>query len=235
MNYTDFIVIAIIIAFAIIGTHNGFMLSVYRIASFFISIFLAVKLYPILSKLLQKTFIFTSIRNSIFNSLTKQSPGAGNQVKQVAADSVINNMHLPGFLKSTVSNSVSKTIDPGKLIDTSKVLHTISDALATVAVDVISLILLYVLVRVGMVFFKYVLKGISKLPVLKQIDKLGGFVLGGVEGLLAIYVVCAILTLFQASPGFRHIFESLDNSLIAGYFYQHNFIISWMFPAHKNL
>ncbi len=230
MNYIDIIVIAVVIGFAIFGMKTGFLLSAYRIASFFLSIFLAIKLYPIFSKLMQKTFIFTSIRNSIYGSVVKQAPEATGQVKQVAADTVISNMNMPGFLKPVVRNTVVDKIDPTKLIDTSKVMGTVSDALAKIVMDVLSLILLYILIRIALVFFKFVIKGLTKLPLLKQVNNLGGFILGAVEGVLALYIAFALITLFHTSGGMAGLFTSIDNSLIARTFYEHNFIVNWMFP-----
>ena len=75
------------------------------------------------------------------------------------------------------------------------------------------------------------LKGITKLPVVKQIDKLGGFALGAVEGLLTVYIVFAILMLFNSSPSFRNVYETIEASKIARFFYENNFIVDFMFPG----
>ena len=80
-----------------------------------------------------------------------------------------------------------------------------------------------------MILIKFVLQGIAKLPVFKQIDKLGGFALGAVEGLLTVYIVGAVLMLFSAAPYFKPVFESIEASIVAKFFYQNNFIINWMF------
>ena len=230
MNWADIAVIAVILCFAIFGVVNGFLLAAFRIASFFISIFLAVKLYPVFSGLLQKTFLYTDIKASIMGNLAKQVPGAGGQVKRLAADSVLSSMKLPDFMKDIVRNSIVDKIDPSKLVDTTKVLDAISGALARIVVDVISLILLYILIRLALIFFRFILRGLTKLPLFKQIDKLGGFVLGTLEGLLVVYIICAVIVLFQASPAFRHIYDLISRSLIARFFFENNFIIKWMFP-----
>jgi hypothetical protein len=62
------------------------------------------------------------------------------------------------------------------------------------------------------------LKGISKLPLFKQVNKLGGFILGGAQGVLAIYILCALLVLFNANPKFAGIFNGLGTSMFAGGF-----------------
>lgn len=230
MNWGDWAVLGIILAFAIIGMMNGFIMSVFRLASYFISIILSIKFYPVVSKFLLKTSLYTSIKASILHNLLRQTPKADSQVKQAAADSIINSLQLPGFMKGTL---ISHMPSPSKLVDVTKIMDTISGELAKMVIDIISLILLYILIRIALIFLKFILQGIAKLPLFRQIDKLGGFGLGAVEGLLTIYVLFAVLMLFNASPQFKNIFETIDNSLIARFFYQHNFIIDWMFSANK--
>jgi hypothetical protein len=150
------------------------------------------------------------------------------QVKQAAANTVVERLPLPEFLKGSIVNQIP---DPGKLIDVSKVMETISGELAKIIIYILSMILLYVFVRIAIIIVKYLLKGITKLPVVKQIDKLGGFALGAVEGLLTVYIVFAILMLFNSSPSFRNVYETIEASKIARFFYENNFIVDFMFPG----
>ncbi|HEX3029272.1 MAG TPA: CvpA family protein [Clostridia bacterium] len=226
MNWTDLIVLAVIIGFAIWGMKTGFILSVYRLASYFISILLAIKLYPIVSSVLRKTVLFTNIDNSIYKSLMHQQEN--REARKVAAKTIVDSLNLPGFIKDSV---LGKIVDQAQLMDASIIVHKISHELAGVVVDIISLALLYILVRVILIFARFILKGISKLPVFKQIDKVGGFLLGGVEGLLTVYILFAILTLFRTSDQLKGFFEAVSSSAVANFFYQHNFIIQWMFPS----
>ncbi len=226
MNWTDLIVVAVIIGFAIWGMKTGFILSVYRLASYFISILLAIKLYPIVSKVLRETALYTNVDNAIYKSLMHQQES--HEVKKVAAKTVVDSLNLPGFLKDSVLGKVTNSTE---LMDVSWIVHKISHELAGVVMDIISLILLYILVRVILIFARFILKGISKLPVFKQIDKVGGLILGGVEGLLTVYIIFAILTLFRTSDQLKGFFDAVSTSAVANFFYQHNFIIQWMFPS----
>lgn len=226
MNWIDLVVLAIILGFGIVGLVNGFIFSIYKIVSFFLSIIISIKFYPVLAGFLMKTPLYTGIQESILkNLLLQRSQGAEGEVKKAAADSIINTLKLPGFLKNTLIHQIP---DPSKLIDVHKVMEMVSGKLAGFVIDIISLVLLYIIVRIALVFVKVILKGIAKLPVFKQMDKLGGFALGAVEGLLTIYILCAIIMLFRAMPQFKSILEGLDQSLIANFFYQHNFIVEFM-------
>ncbi|HOJ10510.1 MAG TPA: CvpA family protein [Clostridiales bacterium] len=236
MNWSDLAVAAIIIGFGLIGLNAGFMLSVFKIASYFLSIWLSFKLYPKVSQLLMNTAIFENIKNAIFDNLLKQKGalinGAGEQVKQAAADMVINKLPLPEFLKNNLTSQIP---DPAKLIDITKVMESISGELAKIIIQILSMLLLYISIRIILIICKYLLEGISKLPLFKQIDKLGGFALGAMEGLLTVYIVCAVLMLFNTTPSFRPVYEAIEKSMFAKFFFEKNFIIDFMFPGKMKI
>jgi uncharacterized membrane protein required for colicin V production len=229
MNWVDLVLIGVILGFGIVGLVNGFIYSMFKVVSFFLSIIIAIKFYPIVSSLLKKTPLYNNIQKSILKNLLQQklqNPGTTTEVKKAAADTIINNMNLPKFLKGTLIDQIP---DPTKLIDVHKVMEIISSKLAGFVIDIISLVVLYILIRIALLFIRFILQEIAKLPVFKQMDKLGGFAFGALEGLLTIYILCAILMLLRAMPQFKALIVGLDKSLFANYFYQHNFIIEFMF------
>lgn len=233
MNWSDLLVLGIIIGFGIIGLTNGFIYSIFKIASFFISLIVSIKFYPIVANILMNTTLYTSIKSSILKNLLLQqvqSPKVEGQAKQAAADAIINSLHLPGFLKE---NLITQFPNPSKLVDVAKIMDMISGKLAGIVISIISLVVLYIAIRIALIFIRVILQGIAKLPIFKQVDKLGGFAFGAIEGLLTIYILCAVLMLFNTSPQFKGIFDSVDNSIIAKYFYQHNFIVDLVFPKGK--
>jgi uncharacterized membrane protein required for colicin V production len=232
MNWIDILVIAVIAVFAIIGIKNGFVYSIFRLLSLFLSVVISLKFYPVVANLLLKTKLYTVIKQSFFKSLTLQQPplatGASGQANANTARTIIHHLKVPEFFKETISNRVP---DSAGLLGTSKIMDALSSELAIIIISVISLILLFVLVRFGLVFLRVFLQGIAKLPIFKQVNKLGGFALGAVEGLLSIYVLFTVLMLFNSAPQFKQVYDAIESSTIASFFYQNNFIISLMFPS----
>jgi len=231
MNWTDILVIAIIIAFGVIGMKTGFVLSVFRLISYFASIFISLELYPVLAQALAKTGMAARIQDAISKNLLLQSStltdGVDSQVKEVAAQTVIDHLKLPGFLKNSISDAVPNV---SQVLPVDKVMETISGQLTWIVIQIVSLMLVYIIVRIALIFLKVVLRGITKLPLFKQLDKFGGFALGAVEGLMSVYVLFAILMLFSSSPKLVNLFTSIESSVVAKFFYQNNFIINIMFP-----
>jgi hypothetical protein len=180
-----------------------------------------------MAELLTKTGVYSYFEASIYKGLliqkdTMMSKLGGN----VPASSFVDSLPLPGALKSNV---LSRVPNPSQLIDTTKTLSIVSGELAKIATNIASLILLFILIRIGLFMARALLKGIANLPVLKQLDKVGGVILGAIEGLLAVYIIFSIIIFFNAWPQLEVVSKAVDKSSIAKFFYQNNFILNWMF------
>ncbi len=228
-NWTDAAVVAIVIGFALIGLFSGFINSVFKISSFFLSAFLAVKFHPVVTDIMMKTSLFANIRNSIVQgllgnkSLTTTETGA--TLQQSAASPFVDKLPLPDFLKDNILKNIP---DPSKILDVSSLAGTVGTELAKVIISLISIVVLFIAIRIAFIFVGILLRGISKLPVFKQIDKTGGFALGAVEGILAVFVLMTVLALLNMSSKLQDIYTAVDHSVIARFFYQNNFLINWM-------
>ncbi len=233
MNWSDYAVIALIVIFAFVGLYKGFVMSVYKVLTFFISIYASIKFYPAVAEVLAKTPIHGGIKDAIVKNLLLwgQEAATSSAVAvsgAAGAEAIIGPLPLPDFFKRAILEKLQST---SGLINLQGIVNTIGDELTGMIIAVISLVIIFVGLRVVLAFAGIILKGISKLPLFKQVDKLGGFILGAFQGVLAIYVLCALLVLFNTNPQFAPVFSNLDSSLFAGDFYENNFIISWMFPS----
>lgn len=234
MNWSDYVVLGVIVGFAIIGLINGFVFSIFKIASFFLSIYISIKFYPVVADLLTKTPLYGTVKASILKNLTARGQEAaaasGGQMTRTAAETVIGGLQLPGIFKKSL---IEKVPDAKQLVDVNGIMNTISGELTGIIIGIISVILLYVVVRIAIMIVGYILKGITKLPVVKQFDKFGGFALGAAQGLVTVYILFAILVLFNTVPQFGQVFGAIDHSMFAKFFYQNNFIVNFMFPAGR--
>lgn len=231
MNWVDFVVIGLIAVFAFVGLYKGFIMSVYKLAAFVVCIFASIKFSPVLAEIISKTSVYDWIKNAIVKNLPligKKAFASSEAVSGTAgAETVLGTLPLPGFFRKSL---LGKLPSASELINTEGIVNAIGDELTKMVISVLSLIVLYIVLRVIFAFVGLLLKGISELPLFKQVNKLGGFILGALQGFLTIYILCAILVLFNANPGFEPIFNDLGTSLFAREFYENNIIINWLLP-----
>ena len=223
MVWSDITVIAIVAVVSFLGMRAGLIQSVFRLGSFLISIIIAIKLYPVVGGFLKGTFLFEKIKHSISDSLLNRIGHEGT----ASVDIVMREIPLPEFLKTSITRGIAS---PAEMIDKAGIVNSISSELTEMIISVISLILVYVVVRVIMYILRNIIKGITKLPVIKQFDKIGGLGFGLVQGLLIVYIACTVLLLFSSSESLQWVFMNIENSYIAKYFYENNIIVNFMFP-----
>ena len=228
MNWIDFVVIGMIVGYAFVGYARGLVYSVFKVASFFIAAFISMQFYPAVSKLLIATFhldktISGAISSNVqkFLSAEQIQTGVGAQ----GAESLLGTWHLPPPMEEMVAKNLS--VEVGKVAG--NIADSLSQSFSVVAVNIISMIIIFMVVSFLLIFVRGLLEGAANLPFIKQVNRMGGTIFGVLEGVIIVYIVCAVLTLFSSSQELKYIFEGINTSSIAKGFYTHNFILMWAF------
>ena len=89
---------------------------------------------------------------------------------------------------------------------------------------VLSFVIVYILVTVILLILKFALKIFTKLPVINQIDKIGGIILGFAEGVIIVYIIIAIISIVVPEKKDGNISQKIDESYIGRYVYNNNVI-----------
>lgn len=232
MNWSDYAVIGIIGVFALAGLFKGLIMSVYRLISYVLCIFLSIKLSPVLARLVQNTPIYESIKRAIVNNLEVWSRNAASAPQAAeagakGAEQVVGAIPLPDILRSSV---LSKLPAPSEMLDIGSILDAVGQELAARVISVMSLVVVFFILQIVFAFAGRLLNGVARLPLLRQVNMLGGLILGALQGILAVYILFAVLMLFHSNPGFAPVFNGIESSMIASMFYRDNIIINFLFP-----
>lgn len=237
MNWVDYAVIGLIAVSAIVGYTRGLIRSVFKIASFFIAGFLSMQLYPAVSQILIKTFhLNDKMMGIISENLSKLATSdnfkqavAMNQaqqpIKMEDLNGLLGSVHLPKTIETMVTNNLAVQANniAGNMID------SLSRSFSTVVVNIISIMLIFAIITIALMFVQTLLEGIASLPVLNQINHAGGIIFGALEGIIAVYVVFAILTLFASSQFMQDVMTNVNSSTLAKGFYNNNLLLIWAF------
>lgn len=207
MNWIDIIIIIILIVNALKGLTRGFILSIFNLLGFILSAYIAKLYYLDLSKyIIDHTSIFEKIRDFVLKRL--------DLFIIAKAPDVIKNRIFSG--QDMYSNTGQMSI-----LDQS----ILADKLANVILNLISIVIIFFAARIIIMAIGGLIQYIAELPVLKQLNRLGGFVFGVLKGLLWIYFIFLLATpIILLSPdGF--IAKSTFNSTLGVYFYNNNIIL----------
>ncbi len=216
----DIIIIAIIVLFIIIGIRRGLARTILNVLGIFITYICAGWASEILARILYNSFLKETVVNNINEFITVNG-----------VDYAVSNCFsaLPDWAYSIVSAVVSlfggsfDQFERGILSSTTEAVTGASSAIEatveSVVVAVFGIILLIVLFILILILVKKLIKLVLKVfdaPVLKQVNRFFGGILGAIEGLLCawiavnVFYVIAMLT----AP------ELLSNSLVCGALYE---------------
>ncbi|WP_058486676.1 CvpA family protein [Defluviitalea phaphyphila] len=225
MNAADIIIILILIINGFIAYKRGFVLSFFKLISSILSIFLAYRIYPVVSSFLRNsTPLFENIKNKIGLTLTIEN--ADNMGTLSGQIETINNLNLPKFLKSALIENNNTEVY--KILNVDNLKDYIAGYIANICINIISMILVLIIVTIGLKIIINILDILAKLPIINSVNRLFGFIFGLIMGVLHIWVIFVILFMFHSNPFFNQVFLLISESVIAKFLYEYNLLLKWL-------
>lgn len=224
MNWVDISVIIILAISSITGFYQGFVLSVFNLAGVILSYIIARLYYPLIAQfILNNQNLYEKIRGFVDRGIYSIFE---DKLNTFEPSPMLEGLRLPKPLIDNISKSPQLNTYVSEFSDA--MLNTMSEALTRIFIDVISLIIAFIIVRIGMIVILRFLNIFTELPLIKQFNKLLGFSFGFIKGLLIILIIFAILTpIISISPeGFlsKGVFESN----IGYYLYHNNILLKYL-------
>ena len=199
MNYLiDLIAIAIIALFTFIGYKKGLIKVAFGLVSFILAIVISVLLYrPISNFVINYTPFDDYIETTISERL--ESPETTDEETQNIVSNYYNN--IKNASTSVISSGISKTI-----------------------INVACMLIVFITVKIILLFFKFIGDLIAKLPLIKQFNTVGGFLYGLLKGFIIIYILLALLAILAPIININNIINIINSSIITNIMYNNNII-----------
>lgn len=199
MNYLiDLILIAIIALFSFIGYKKGLIKVAFGLVSFILAIVISILLYkPMSNFIINYTPLDDYIESTISERL--ESPETTDQETKNIVSNYYNNIKNASI--SVISNGISKTI-----------------------ISVACMIIVFITVKIILLFFKFAGDLIAKLPLIKQFNNVGGFIYGLLKGFIIIYILLALVAIISPIIDINNIINIINKSIITNIMYYNNII-----------
>jgi len=198
----DLAVIAIVALCTFIGYKQGLVKSAIKILSFFIAIIVSLILYkPVSAIIINTTPVDDNIKNVIVEKITPEGINPNQEVE------IQNNIELK------ILDGAANTIEQ------------IADTFTVKLIETVTILLIYIIVKIALKFVTALTDLITKLPFLKQINELGGTIYGIIKGAILVYTILAIV--YLASPLLnKTVSENIEKSIITKTLYNNNIILN---------
>lgn len=193
----DLIIIGIFALSIFIGYKQGLLKAIIKLLSFFIAIIVALVLYrPISNAIINNTLIDDNIKNVMVEKIT------------------------PDNIQNTEEN-----ITTNLLYGAETSVEEVANTFTVNLINIVVILILFILVRIILIIVIKLTDIITKLPLLKQANKLGGSIFGVLRGVVLIYTILAVVYLISPLIS-NNVKEGIDKSLITSTLYNNNIILN---------
>ena len=214
----DLIIGVVIILFLIIGYKKGLVFCLINLATFIVAIVLAFALCSPVAELVKNT---TEIDENMKSFVISHMPG-GEEIDLKA------NEQLPDPIKNAIDDSVTAINEAKeKAIDATatEITNNVLKAICFVAIFFLVKILMWVLKLVSRIF--------TKIPVIEQINSLGGMIVGTLEGIIIVYVIFGVISLISPMLTNTAIVDSINDSFFGKMMYNNNVVVKYIYNGTK--
>ena len=213
----DLVIIAIIALCVFLGYKKGLTQYIIKIFSFIISLVVAFVLFkPVSNFVIQNTKIDETIKEAVIN-VVKDDVEETGKVKE--------DNNLPKAMVEYINNTIENAVNEAK----ENVIEVAAEGIASATINVGVAILLFIIVRIALIFISMLSKIITDLPIIKQFDKTGGIIYGLLKSFVIIFVIFALLSFVSPMIEQTGIIVAINKSFIGSILYNNNLLLKIIF------
>ena len=236
----DAVIAAIVIICVVRGAKKGFIRAAFGIVTFLLAAVLAFMFYGPFSDYVITTPAGQTVEQNLYDSIYKAVAGNAAQPQHEGAEQaapepeqaapeperqkpaanttedVLNAMKIPQFMFQSVFAQSDFLVRTAQLT----VAEAVSKSLAGAFMKALAGILLFLLLLIGLWLLVF------KLPLLKEVNRLAGFLAGLVNGVLLSYLVLAVFGSLSGFGELTFIHDTIAQSYVYKNFYETNIVMS---------
>lgn len=191
----DLIIVAIVLLSTFLAYRKGLITLAIQLVAVVIAILLTLLLYkPVSNVIINLTGIDETIQNAILEE----------------ANDIMTN-------DGEGSNQVVETIQNNMLPETAR----------TISINIIEgavILILYIVIRIALKFVTALANLVAKLPILNQLNQLGGIIYGILRGLLIVYILLLLVNLSGEIEPQNQVYMAVEESYIGKMMNENNIL-----------
>lgn len=219
INWVD-VVIAILLIYNLIrGLTLGFVRLVFGILGYIVGFFVSKEYYKLATDyMLANVYYFAELKETIAAKVEESFAGSVSPSDMSSA--VTDGFKFPKLLGIDLEKAFNFNATP----DFSSLASSISDFIIYgIGFVLVFLAVLFVIKIIGII-----LNSFAELPIIKEFNRLGGFIFGGIKGLLFVFLIMTIITFLTPIISDTGIMSSIQSSKYGIYFYNNNILLRFI-------
>jgi len=199
VNYLiDLIILAIISISTIVSYKKGLIKVAFSLVSFILALVISIAIYkPVSNFIINNTSIDDNIEATISTRLYSSDTS---------------NEEIDNFVANYFSNI--------KNASTAVIADTISKSI----INICCMIIVFIISNIALLLFRFIGDLFAKLPLIKQLNSVGGFLYGILKGFIIVYILLAIIAVLSPLVNMNELIVMINKSIIANIMYNNNII-----------
>lgn len=218
LNVTAIIALLIIVVLSIVGVCRGFVMAVYNLGSVMIVFALAFALRSVATALLSKCEpVVSFIYGHVESALDLPALSRDEMI------SLIQSKSLPDAIKNLIIKLLDSFLSDAELTINSfrsAIYLKVTDILLGILGFLAALLFSFIVVNLVFKFLDF----IAQLPVLHKINKIGGLLVGFLEGVLTVWIACGIISVISFMGFVQPMVDDIHESKALSFMYDHSII-----------
>lgn len=228
MNWLNVVTLAVIVLCIFNGMKQGMVRSAFSLVSVVLTLFLGAVLNPYMSRFLtENTPIYETVQEKCEESVARILEDKMNEQENKEEQAqFIAGLPLPESMKKILAEN--NTVENYHHLLAQTFGEYLSHSIAKIAIGSISLILTFILVSIFMNLLAGMLDSIFFLPVLSLLNRVGGAILGAIQGIFFVWICFLIITLFWDAVWAKEAAKLIQENEITSFLYEQNILLHYL-------
>lgn len=229
----DLIILAVLILCVGLGYKRGLAGCLIRVLAFFIAVAVSAVLFkPAAALVTSSTQIDENIQSSIVSVFEKEdlnesdsSKSDSGENKDLSEQNDVNKQKQDSPIMKYISDKVEDATEEKKM----EIVNDVAKEISLKIIDVLCFIGIFIIIRIVLTFIKELANIITKLPIIKQCDKIGGVLYGVLQASVIIFIALALITFVSTITNQYTVLELINQSYIGSVLNSNNILLNIIF------
>lgn len=215
-----------------LGLSRGLIKSVWKVGALVLTIVLIIVLKTPFTNMLAQTDAAGRIYASVSDKITPifEDSIYNGKLFTPQTDELSNTLHLPKIVIDQVLDDYdAQALVSGTSSTITRAIDNISRSVTMTILGFIAAVILFILVKLLLWIVYKILNAVSKLPIINGANKMLGAVIGVLNMLFVVYIICAIVSFAAADNS--QIYRMICETYIVKHFYNYNILLQLFMKA----
>lgn len=222
MKWFDLLILLIWGLSSLSGYKRGFVLTLFSLGSYIVAFVAAKAYYPLLAQWIRNSpYLVENIQGFVGRNIKFQLP-------EVMESGVEGFTKLPSLLENYLYREISLETYANQTIEVVK--GHIVDALVTFFINIISMIVLFIMIRTLILIIGHLVNQIFELPLLHTVNSLGGGIVGFIRGFIFVIIAIMVMTPIAMANLEGFMAKGMQQSTLLPILSQHvlSYLLQWL-------